>query len=118
MHLGDNISIVASDFAVALPIVLISLYLVLSSIHSGQLFYTGYARSAYSELRYYSVSQQILEISGTGSNNYTSEASLIGNLSRNYNVSVSFLEPGSPANCSRLCRIVEIDGITKIMVIR
>ncbi len=108
---------IALDMAIAFPIVLVTLYLMLSVLHANQSFYTAYAKSSYSGLRYYSISQQMIDVVGAEAGNYSSDVSDMKAMGMDYNASISFQNESGFDKCSGFCRVVEIDGITKIMVI-
>lgn len=112
-------SIIAADIAIALPIALASIILLFSSMASNQSYIVSYAGSEYSQIKYYSISQQIISMSISPSNNYSDQMISISNLSRYYNVSVNFTSPDNYYSCKMsFCRVVEINGITRLMVIK
>ena len=109
--------IISADMAIAIPIAMLSMLLLTYSISSSQSYYLAYASSSYAQIRYYSISQQMLEVlNGENSSAYPES---IQNLSRFYNVSASIINLVNYPQCSgSFCRIVELGAATRIMVIK
>ena len=117
--LDDCITIIAADLAIAIPIAMYSIIMVAGGILGAQSYLHAYSSSAYSEIRYYSISQQMIGVIRSVQGNYSAYASVLGNLSSYYNVSASIVGLGNYSVCNvNFCRISEIGGKTVILVIR
>jgi hypothetical protein len=75
----------------------------------------AYARSGYYEIRYYSISQQMASVAAPLPAN--SSGTILG-MGRYYNVSARITGIGNYSECAgAFCRIIEIGGDTRILVI-
>lgn len=107
--------IISADMSIAIPIAMFSMLMLVYSINNSQSYYLAYARSSYLQIKYYSISQQMLLFIGREPENY----STIQNLSKFYNVSATITNFTNYKACSSsFCRVIELDGATKILVIR
>ncbi|MHB1830364.1 MAG: hypothetical protein ACYCO0_03135 [Candidatus Micrarchaeaceae archaeon] len=117
--MGDAITIIAADLAIAIPIAMYSIVMVASGIFGAQSYMQAYSRSAYSEIRYYSISQQMIGILGAVHGNSSEYFSELRNLSGYYNVSASISGLGNYSECDvDFCRISEVNGKTMVLVIK
>jgi hypothetical protein len=111
--------IISADMAAAIPIAILSIALISHSLAISQSYYYSYANSTYNQLKYYSISQQMLAVINGGTANYSADEGTVYGLSRYYNISASILYPSNYSYCSKFfCRVVQIGGATRILVIK
>lgn len=107
--------IISADMAIAIPIAMFSMLMLVHSISNSQSYYLAYARSSYLQIKYYSISQQMLMFIGREPENY----STIQHLSKFYNISTNIVNLTDYNECGwSFCRVIELNGATKILVIR
>ncbi len=105
--------------AIAIPIAMYSIIMVAGGISAAQSYTHAYSAAAYSEIRYYSISQQIIGVMGSVRGDQSSYAIALENLSSYYNVSASMVGLEDYSECAAaFCRISEVGGKTMILVIR
>lgn len=108
-------SVVAADLAIAIPIAMALIIFAFSGVMSSQSYMQAYAKSGYYDIKYYSISQQMILISGSMQGNSTNAIQEMG---KYYNVSVKVNGMSNYSSCIvSFCRIVEIGGNTKILEI-
>lgn len=109
---------ISADYSIALPIALSSIAAVLYSILATQALYGAYAQSSYSQIRAYAVSQEALQLMYQENGSYQEQYDLLTSVFRSYNVSVSVQGTGNTSACAvSVCRVAEIGGISKIVVV-
>ncbi len=112
-------TIISTDMLLAIPIVLLSMAALSSSIINMQSYYIAYARSSYSQIRYYSISQQMLEVLGSQNLSQGQYINSTRDLGAFYNVSADITGISNYSECSEsFCRIVQSGAMSRIMVIR
>jgi len=105
--------------ALAIPIAMFSMIILAYGIINSQSYYLAYARSSYLQIRYYSISQQMLAFLNNENENQSAYLNAVENLSRFYNVSISIANLADYGDCATsLCRIVQMNGETRILVIK
>ncbi len=111
--------IIASDMLIAIPIALASISLLFAGIYNSQSYLQSYARSEYSWIRYYSISQQMVTASYGAAGGYANKTVAVESIAKYYNVSVSLTSVSDSSQCTNgFCRVVEIDGIAKLLVVQ
>jgi Tfp pilus assembly protein PilV len=105
--------------AMAIPIAMFSMIILAYGISDSQSYYLAYARSAYLQIKYYSVSQQMLDFLNSANENNSAYLESVQNLGEFYNVSTAILNLSDYADCANsFCRIVQVGGTAKILVIK
>ncbi len=105
--------------AIAIPIAMLSIIFIAHGINNSQSYYLAYAKSSYMQIRYYSISQQMLILLNSGNENYSAYSNTVQNLGRFYNVSAKIANLADYPECSEsFCRIIQVNGATKILVIK
>ena len=111
--------IISADMVLAIPLACVSIILIASGMGSMQSFLVIYAGHSFAQIRYYSISQQIISILSSqtlSENGYSSQLSGLGSF---YNVSAHITTLANYSSCAQnFCRIVEVDGMERIMVIK
>ena len=111
--------IISADMVLAIPLAVASIMLVALGIESMQSLLVAYAGHSYSQIRYYSISQQMISLLSSRNMSRSGYASELGNLSAFYNVSAYTTELSNYTICAKdFCRIVEVAGMERVMVIR
>ena len=105
--------------AIAIPIAMLSIIFLVHGINNSQSYYLAYARFSYLQIKYYSVSQQMLSVLNSEDENYSAYSNTVQNLSKFYNVSAKIANLTDYPECSKsFCRIVQVHGATKILMIK
>ena len=111
--------IISADMVLAIPLAAASIMLVASGIGSMQSLLAAYAGHSYAQIRYYSISQQMISMLSSRNMSEGSYASELGNLSAFYNASAYTVALANYTACAEdFCRIVEVAGMARVMVIR
>ena len=111
--------IISADMLLAVPLAASSIMLVALGIGSMQSLLAAYAGHSYSQIRYYSISQQMISMLSSRNMSKSGYESELGNLSAFYNVSAYTTGLPNYTACSKdFCRIVEVAGMERVMVIR
>lgn len=111
--------IISADMVLAIPLACISVILIASGMGNMQSFLALYAGHSYAQIRYYSISQQMISILSSQTLSKNGYASELSSLDSFYNVSAYTTAIANYSACAQnFCRIVEVDGIEKIMVIK
>ncbi len=111
--------IISADMALAIPLAAASIMLVALGIGSMQSTLVAYAGNSYSQIRHYSISQQMISLLSGRNMCKSAYASELANLSAFYNVSAYTTGLSNYTICAKdFCRIVEVAGMERIMVIR
>lgn len=117
--MGDRAMIISADMAVAIPIAMLSMAMLAYGMSGAQSYYLAYARSSYLQIRYYSISQQMLIILNSVDENRSTYLGTVQSMGKFYNVSASIMNlSGYPCCAKAFCRIVQVNGTTMILVLR
>jgi hypothetical protein len=112
---GDWIQIVAIDIGIAIPIAVLAFSVILGSLYASQQYMAAYAKAEYEQIRYLAASQAIAMLLGDGG---AGSGMAIENVSRYYNISVEVTGLGNDSSCAvRYCRVIEVGGDAKLLVI-
>jgi Tfp pilus assembly protein PilV len=104
---------------VAIPIAMLSILILAHGISNSQSYYLAYARSSYLQIKYYSVSQQMLTFLNNENENHSAYLGSVQGLGKFYNVSAEIVNLTDDADCmNSFCRVVQVDGAAKILVIK
>ena len=111
--------ILSADMVLAVPLALISIILIASGTGNMQSFLSASAGRAYAQIRYYSISQQMISILSSRNTSPNGYASELNNLSAFYNISAYTTAAANYSACAQnFCRIVEVAGMERLMVIK
>lgn len=111
--------LILTDIAIAIPIVLIAIAIISTSLYNNQFYLESYGHSGYSAIKYYGISQLLVSVSQASTANYSETENSLLNLAEDYKISANFTETSNYGQCATsFCRVIEINGITKLMVLR
>lgn len=109
--------IIAADMMIAIPLALVAISIMAGSIVTSQSYAVSMAQHNYDTIQDYSISQQaVLELEAA--TNYTQAYTMLHNLSTYYGIQIGLLVLNASVSChGSLCRIVEVQGDSYLMMI-
>lgn len=110
---------ISADMGIAIPVAIAAFTIAYIGICQSQSLALAYAASASEKLRYYAASQQIVSVIDAVNGSAAEDMEAISNISGYYGISATVTGMSNDSACALyFCRVVEIGGNARLMVMR